>query len=152
MLILAPHATPVLVVGNEGWGYVDISPLELRRVLYQSFSLLAQSRSESLDLTDLFRSEGIDTGTRVGVVGWKYFVEGEGVDPERRLEIPSYVADTLRDVTGDPVLVTNAGSIFMNARAVFVSSTSAISSRRSNTPRVTRRRPSRTSCSVSSRA
>ena len=83
MLILAPHATPVLVVGNEGWGYVDISPLELRRVLYQSFSLLAQSRSESLDLTDLFRSEGIDTGTRVGVVGWKYFVEGEGVDPER---------------------------------------------------------------------
>ncbi len=116
MLILARDATPVLVVGNEGWGYVDISPLELRRVLYQSFSLLAQSRSESPELADLFRSEGIDTGVRVGAVGWKYFVEGEGVDPERRLEIPSYVADTLREVTGDPALVTNAGSIFMNAR------------------------------------
>jgi len=116
MLMLAADATPVVVVGNEGWGYVDISPLELRRVLYQSFSLLGQSRSETLKLADLFRSEGIDTGVRVGVVGWKYFVEGEGVDPERRLEIPSYIADTLRDVTGDPALVTNAGSIFMNAR------------------------------------
>ena len=116
MLILRRGATPVLVVGNECWGYVDISPLNLRRVRYQSFSLLAQSRSESPELADLLRSEGIDTGTRVGVVGWKYFVEGESVDPEQRLEIPSYVADTLREVTGDPALVTNAGSIFMNAR------------------------------------
>jgi len=116
MLILARDATPVLVVGNEGWSYVAISPLELRRALYQSFSLLAQSRSESPELADLFRSEGIDTGARVGVVGWKYFVEGEGVDAEQRLEIPSYVADTLREVTGDTAFVTNAGSIFMNAR------------------------------------
>ncbi len=122
MLILAIHAihgresTPALVVGNEGWGYVDISPLELRRVLYQSFSLLAQSRSESPDLADVFRSEGIDVGTRVGVIGWKYFIEGEGSHPERRLEIPSYVADTLREVTKDPALVTNAAPIFMNAQ------------------------------------
>lgn len=116
MLILARDATPALVVGNEGWGYVDISPLELRRVLYQSFSLLAQSRSESPELADLLRGEGIESGTRVGVVGWKYFVAGEGVDPELRLEIPSYVADTLREITGDPSRVTNAGSIFMNAR------------------------------------
>jgi hypothetical protein len=36
-------------------------------VLYQSFSLLAQSRSESPDLADLFRSEGIGAGSRVGV-------------------------------------------------------------------------------------
>lgn len=116
MLILTPEAEPALVVGNEGWGYVDISPLELRRVLFQSFSLLAQSRTESTDLDALFRSEGITDGTRVGVVGWKYFVDGEGSDPEQRLEIPSYVADTLRAVTGDPALVTNAGAMFMNAR------------------------------------
>lgn len=116
MLILAREREPTLVVGNEGWGYVGISPLELKRVLYQSFSLLAQSRAESPALADLFRAEGIDTGTRVGVVGWKYFVEGEGANPNQRLEIPSYVADTLREVTGDVGLVTNAGAIFMNAR------------------------------------
>jgi len=116
MLILARDRQPVLVVGNEGWGYVDISPLDLRRVLYQSFSLLGQARNKSPDLSDLFRKEGISIGTRTGVVGWKYFVTGEGFDPETRLEIPSYIADTLREVTGDAHLVTNAGAIFMDAR------------------------------------
>ncbi len=47
MLLLAPQKKPVLVVGNEGWGYVGISPLDLERVLFQSFSLLSQPRSES---------------------------------------------------------------------------------------------------------
>jgi Xaa-Pro aminopeptidase len=115
MLILGRDPTPALIVGNEGWGYVDISPLELRRVLYQSFSLLAQSRSESPDLADLFRSEGIGAGSRVGVAGWKYFIDGEATHPERRLEIPSYIADTLRELTGTSATVTNAGPIFMNA-------------------------------------
>ena len=116
MLILARDREPVLVVGNEGWGYVDISPLDIRRVLYQSFSLLAQSRSESPPLAELLVAEGIERGTRVGVAGWKYFVEDDGAHPERMLEVPSYLTDSLREVAGDPTLVTNAGAIFMNAR------------------------------------
>jgi hypothetical protein len=115
MLIMGRDPTPALIVGNEGWGYVDISPVELRRVLYQSFSLLAQSRSDSPTLPDLFRSEGIDAGCRVGVVGWKYFIDTESDHPEQQLEIPSYVADTLREITGDASRVINAGAIFMNA-------------------------------------
>ena len=115
MLVLRPEHVPSLFVGNEGLGYVDISPLELRRVLCQSFSLLAQSRSESPPLAALLSEEGIGKGDRVGVVGWKYFIAGESPSPEQCLEIPSYIADTLRDLTGDRSRVLNAADIFMHA-------------------------------------
>jgi hypothetical protein len=40
---------PLLVVGNEGYGYVPISPVadDFEVVLFQSFSLLGQDRSRS---------------------------------------------------------------------------------------------------------
>jgi hypothetical protein len=102
-------ARPTLVVGNEGWGYVPISPIELNRVLYQDFSLLGQPRGKSQSLEDIFRQAGITEGSAVGVVGWKYF------DNERsRLEIPSYIADTLRTITGDTALVQNLTHEFMD--------------------------------------
>lgn len=115
MLLLAPRKRPALVVGNEGWGYVGISPLDVERVLFQSFSLLSQPRSESPSPRELFRARGIAHGSRVGVVGWKYFLEGEAERPETTLEIPSYLADALREVTGDSARVTNETAIFMNA-------------------------------------
>jgi hypothetical protein len=117
ILSMAPEKTPALVVGNEGWGYVDISPLAsgIRRVLFQSFSLLAQPRSDSPSIRHLLRSEGVVRGSRVGVVGWKYFTALESDSPETCLEIPSYLADALRAETGDAKLVTNETAIFMNA-------------------------------------
>ncbi|MFQ5791595.1 MAG: aminopeptidase P family N-terminal domain-containing protein, partial [Acidobacteriota bacterium] len=68
LLILTPGKTPALLVGNEGWGYADISPIQLRKVLYQSFSLLAQPRDRSRPLVEIFEDEGIGKGGRVGVV------------------------------------------------------------------------------------
>jgi len=115
MLLLAPGRKPALVVGNEGWGYVGISPLDLERVLFQSFSLLSQPRSESPSAPELFRARGIGNASRVGVVGWKYFADGESEEPATTLEIPSYLADALREVTGAADRVTNETAIFMNA-------------------------------------
>jgi hypothetical protein len=115
MLLLAPGKRPAIVVGNEGWGYVGISPLDVERVLFQSFSLLSQPRSESPSPQELFRAQGIGKGSRVGVVGWKYFLQGEAGRPETTLEIPSYLADALREVTGDSARVTNETAAFMNA-------------------------------------
>lgn len=118
LLLVAPGKKPALVVGNEGWGYVDISPIasELRRVLFQSFSLLAQPRNDRPSIRELFRSEGVRRGSRVGVVGWKYFTARESEFPETCLEIPSYLADALRAETGDRSLVTNETAVFMNAQ------------------------------------
>lgn len=114
LLILTPGRAPALLVGNEGWGYASISPVELRKVLYQSFSLLSQPRDGSKPLKDILREEGIGQGSRIGAVGWKYFGPEEAARPREWLEIPSYIADMLREVTGDSTRVANANDIFMS--------------------------------------
>ena len=108
MLILAGPDQPVLAVGNEGLGYTAISPLDLTVVLYQEFSLLSQPRDEGPTLDVLLKEAGVGSG-RIGVAGWKY-----GATPTL-LEVPSYLADTLREIAGDPGQVVNAGPIFMDA-------------------------------------
>lgn len=112
LLILLPDGPPTLLVGNECLAYTAISPLRLRRVLYQTFSLLSQPRSASPPLASALRDAGIGIrgGQRIGVAGWKYFVTGETATPERWLETPAYLVDTLRELG---CVVQNAGAIFM---------------------------------------
>jgi Xaa-Pro aminopeptidase len=113
LLVLPPEGPPTLLVGNEGLAYTAISPLPLRRVLYQTFSLLSQPRSSSPPLATALRDAGIGTtgSQRVGVAGWKYFVAAETPAPDRWLEVPAYLVDTLRDLG---CVLCNAGAIFMD--------------------------------------
>lgn len=91
--------TPTLLVGNEGWGYADISPVKLNKVLYQNFSLPGQPRNQSLSLKTIFRQAGITNGSRVGVIGWKYD-ESDSTHYTDWLDIPAYIAHDLREVIG----------------------------------------------------
>jgi hypothetical protein len=108
---------PILVVGNEGLGYTAISPIkdDLEIALFQSFSLLGQDRSRSQALVDILKAAGVVRGARVGVAGWKYFGALETATPDTWLEIPGYIIDTLRALSGSGEFVLNAGAIFMDA-------------------------------------
>lgn len=106
---------PILVVGNEGWGYTDISPLKFEKVLYQNFSLLGQPRGNSPSLATIFRQAGITEATPIGLVGWKYFSETDSTDYQHWSEVPSYIVDTLRNITGGSQFVYNANHLLMNA-------------------------------------
>jgi hypothetical protein len=107
---------PLLIVGNEGYGYVPISPVAdgFEVVLFQSFSLLGQDRSRSRTLAEILRDGGVKPTTQVGVAGWKYFSSQESDTPHTWLEIPAYLADTLRTLSGDPISVRNATAILMS--------------------------------------
>jgi hypothetical protein len=102
LISLKKEEKPVLVVGNEGLGYTGISPIkkQLKIVLYQSFSLVSQPRGQSKPLRQILRSGGVKRGTKVGVAGWKYYTDAEVEDPENTLEIPSFIADTIRKSAG----------------------------------------------------
>lgn len=108
---------PVLLVGNEGWGYARVSPIydDLDVVLYQSLSLLGQDRSRSPRLEPLLKDAGIGAGVRVGTAGWKHYGPGETDTPDTWLEIPAYLADTLRSLTGGPAQVRNANALLMDS-------------------------------------
>jgi Xaa-Pro aminopeptidase len=102
-----------ILVGNEGLGYLEISPIKehLNPVLYQSFSLLAQDRSKSKPLKQLLQDTGITANSTIGVAGWKYYSAQESPDPHHWIEAPSYLVDNLRALATD---VTNATHIFMH--------------------------------------
>lgn len=109
------HARPRLFVGNEGIGFAHVSPImdELQIVLYQSLSLLGQDRTRSRPLAELLRDSGVTPGTRVGVAGWKHYGSLETETPATWLEIPSFIADTLRECAGRDGAVRNANAMFM---------------------------------------
>jgi hypothetical protein len=102
---------PLLLVGNEGMGYVNVSPIrdDFEIVLYQDFSLLGQPRGKSRPLAEILQAGGVGAGSRVGAAGWKYYAA------DNWLEIPSFIADTLRDLVGSAGSVTNAGRLLMDA-------------------------------------
>ncbi|MBT3273290.1 MAG: hypothetical protein HN368_09060 [Spirochaetales bacterium] len=108
---------PLLLAGNEGFGYSNTSPVrgDLDVELFQSFSLLGQDRTQSRPLSDILTEFGVSAGTVVGVTGWKHFTSGEGASPDTMLEIPSYIVDLLRELTGDRSKVLNANGLLMSA-------------------------------------
>ena len=104
LLLIAEGQRPMLLVGNEGWDYAKVSPLDLDVRLYQPFSLMGQDRSRSDALEALFAEAGIRRGTRVGVADWKYFGAEAGSDAACWINAPAYLVDTLRRLTGEDVV------------------------------------------------
>lgn len=115
LLILRGGQRPALLVGNEGWGYAELAPLDIDRVLFQTFSLLAQPRGQSASLPDILRERGIGPGSHVGVIGWKYFGPGDGGLSEASLDVPSYLADAIRALVRSSGEAVNATDILMAA-------------------------------------
>jgi hypothetical protein len=108
VLVLGPDDEPAILVGNECFGTAGAAPLAMERHLFQDFSLPSQPRDRSRPLAEILAGEGIGRGSRVGVLGWKSFADREA------LEIPAYVADELRSLTGSTGAVENANDLLID--------------------------------------
>lgn len=117
LLIIDETEDPLLLVGNECVGHLSVSPLynagKLRYERYQPFSLLNQPRNESRLLETILEEEGITSHSQVGCIGWKYFSEDEFNDYKSRIDIPSFIVDTLRAICGHRN-VSNATDILVS--------------------------------------
>ncbi len=109
ILILGPEDDPAILVGNECFGMAGAAPLTMRRHLFQDLSLPGQPRDRSQPLRQILADEGIAPGTRVGVIGWKDFG-----DPSM-LEVPAFLVDALRQLTGSGGMVVNANALLIGA-------------------------------------
>ncbi|RJT32120.1 hypothetical protein D3227_27355 [Mesorhizobium waimense] len=114
LLVVVPGREPKLLVGNEGWGYAEICDGPYKRVLYQTFSLPAQPRDRSDALPDILAGCGLKAGQKIGAIGWKPFGAGDAGFGETALDLPSFIADTLRALAGDKGAVLNAADLLMN--------------------------------------
>src|SRR5262245_39106229 len=63
LLIISEKRAPLMLAGNEGMGYLPISPQvragKFRTERYQPLSLISQPRNDSRELRDIFADEGI---------------------------------------------------------------------------------------------
>jgi Xaa-Pro aminopeptidase len=115
LLVLRRDGLPILMVGNEGWGYADETlQIEVEKILVQCFSLIGQPRDSMKEPTLLMQESGLRSGMKIGVAGWKYFTRADFSNPRYALEIPSYLVDSLREIVGPKGVVLNANDIFMD--------------------------------------
>lgn len=117
VLVVSRTGIPVIIVGLECEGYLPASPLyragKLRWERYPTFSLMGMPLKGSKLIKDIFAGEGISKDARVGCTGWKYYSEAEGVGGKYALDVPSYIADTLRNLAGQESVI-NAAGIFID--------------------------------------
>ncbi len=99
LLLVAKDESPLLIVGNEGGSYSDISLLKHQKELFQTFSLQGQTRDRKVRLHDILRAHGIDRNSNIGIVGAKYFELGETEDPSHTFDVPHYVVEEIRQLT-----------------------------------------------------
>lgn len=113
LFVLRETGPPLFIVGIECKDYLPISPLwvagKMRSECFQPFSLLSMPRGESRLIGEILRDEAIDPGSRVGCAGWKYYSEQEHPQGAHTLELPAYLADTLRELAGYDNVVNAAG-------------------------------------------
>ncbi|MDH3499661.1 MAG: hypothetical protein OEM97_06035 [Acidimicrobiia bacterium] len=109
ILVVGPDGDPLILVGNECVGMAETAPLPMRVELFQDLSLPSQPRDRSRPLADILGGEGIGQGSRVGVIGWKYY------DEPNMIDAPAFLVDRLRVMTGEAGSVENAAHLLIDA-------------------------------------
>ena len=98
LLLLRRGCTPWLLIGNEGYGYSPIVPVEVHKELFQSFSLMGQpnesSRTLKAILADFLRADD-----HVGLIGWKEYASELFTD-ELVTDVPHYIVRELEEAVG----------------------------------------------------
>lgn len=106
ILFVGQEAEPLLITGIECVNLAKAAPLPMRVELHSDLSLVGMPRRADRALDDILDAEGIRTGARVGVVGWK-----AQADPDW-LEVPAFVVDAVRSAVATAGRVENAGGLF----------------------------------------
>ena len=123
LLVLAERKRS-LIVGTEGLSLASLLPVEVEILHCPSLGLMGQDRSQGLSLKDGLREAGIRSGTRVALVGWKYF-EPDELDTTIAIAIPAFIAETILELIGATGAGFDATEALMNPRNGLRSESSA---------------------------
>lgn len=110
--ILGPTGMGTILLGNENWDQWPSASIGIDVVLYQELSPVGQKRDQPRQLKRLLADAGVEAGTRVGVAGAKRLSDGYIDNPEESFAVPSYLIDTIRELTGSRGKVVNSEPIF----------------------------------------
>jgi hypothetical protein len=114
LLALSRSGKRVLIVGNEGMGYLPILTVPVEGELCQTFSLQSQPRGTSPRLKDLLGKIGIAAGQSLSVVGWKYLEPFENDDVQTPAFIPAFYLEVLRALVGPSGKISDGTALMMH--------------------------------------
>ena len=115
LLILDQTDKIFFIHGNE-CAYLAPNPeLNVKPILFQDFSPIGQPRDKSNGLGEILLQAGLSAGQKIGCVGWKSYSKSLHPNLENILDIPAYLADQLRLITGNHSDVINATEIFSDS-------------------------------------
>ena len=112
LLVFSQDSPPKILLGNECQYFSPNPDLGVEVILFQDFSPAGQPRGQSKSLGSILREAGIAEGQNVGCVGWKTYSEINLSNGQESLDIPAFLADELRFITGTSGKVSNAVDIF----------------------------------------
>ena len=98
LFILSNDGKKYIVVGNEGQSYSKVVPYDIVVLRYNHFSLQGQPRLGIQKLRELFLLIGVNTKSKIGLTGYKYFEGNEVDDADHCFDVPEYIVKELYKV------------------------------------------------------
>lgn len=111
-LIVHVDGRACVMLGNECLKMHQYSRIPVKYVHVPFFSLPNQPMEGEMTMEDSLRMAGLDSGMKVGLIGWKVFT-GRLMDGGRMFDVPHFIVDALEKLVGRAHLV-NATAIMMN--------------------------------------
>lgn len=111
LLILHVNGTNFMVMGNENLNKVPFSRIPATAIHAPHFSLPNQPMDTCDTLHTILLKAKLETGSSVGIVGWKKFTSSLE-DNQMLFDIPSYIVDEIKHIVKDGT-VENAIDIFI---------------------------------------
>ena len=112
LLVLDADGTARFVLGNENLNKASKARIPGQAVHVSLFSLPNQPNREDKPLRTLLEEAGIAPGRRIGIAGWKHFTSPVE-NNEKLFDIPAFILDAIRAITGGNDNLFNAGDLFL---------------------------------------
>ena len=99
LLILPRGGKPSILVGNEGIGYIAVSPVEMNIEFYQTFSLMGQPNDvRSRRLEEILKDAIALQSGKLGVIGFKSYDPALHTIGAFVTDVPHYIIQTLERI------------------------------------------------------
>lgn len=112
LLVLDADGTAHFVLGNENLNKASKARIPGQAVHVSLFSLPNQPNRADKPLRTLLEEAGIAPGRRIGIAGWKHFTSPVEKN-EKLFDIPAFILDAIRAITGGDENLFNAGDLFL---------------------------------------
>ena len=112
LLVLDADGAARFVLGNENLNKASKARIPGQAVHVSLFSLPNQPNRADKPLRTLLEEAGIAPGRRIGIAGWKHFTSPVE-NNEKLFDIPAFILDAIRAITGGDDNLFNAGDLFL---------------------------------------